>query len=176
MVRSHRSPRPFHSAGAATGGLRVVSRGGRIPWWTALMLRFTTARLNDDLSIDRRIARRLHHLEGEGWLVRTAGPRNYTAWRNSDALGKPIPVIVLPNADFPFTQDERNVAVLRDLVVAELRMRQGSVIMSDERMKEMLIAIAGTLFPTHAIEIRYLEHLLSQINRKTGRALAGGSF
>ena len=140
------------------------------------MLRLTTARLNGDLSIDRRIARRLHHLEAEGWLVRTAGPRNYTAWRHSDALGKAIPVIVLPNADFPFTQDERNVVVLRDLVIADLRMRQGSAVASDERVREMLIAIAGALFPTHAMDNQYLERLLHQIERKTRSALAGRPY
>jgi hypothetical protein len=176
MTRFHGALHPSRSGAAGDGGARDGAAAGGIPLWVGVLLRLTTARLDRDPLIDRRILRRLLRLEAEGWLVRTAGPRNYTAWRHSEALAKAVAVIVLPNADFPFTQDERNVVVLRDLVIAELNMRHGGAVASDERVREVLVAIAGVLYPDHAMDDQRLERLLRQIERKTRSGLAGRSF
>lgn len=144
-----------------------------MPWWVSPLVRMTTAPYRGDPSVDPRIARWLRRRQDEGWLVRAAGPRNYTAWRNAEAVRNGAPVIILPNVDFPFTQDERNVAVLRDIVVAEFRTRPGHPEPGDETLRRLLTVLASALFPNHTIDDRHLERLLHRIEKKTADAMLG---
>ena len=149
--------------------VREDSGPAQLSWWVAALLRLTTERYRDDPAIDRRIATHLGHLQVRGWLVRTAGPRNYVAWRNSDALSKAVPVIVLPNRDFPFSRQERNAAILRELLMAEVRMKN---LGSCERDR-LLARLARRLMVLEDDGRRELAALFARIDWKVTQGLIG---
>jgi len=102
-------------------------------------------------------------------LIRTAGPRNYVAWRSARALSGPVTILALPNCDFRFTHDERNIAVIRDLIVAELRARAQPVGRSTTMIPALLSGIAGGT----AMESKHLARLLEVIEAKIQASLVG---
>lgn len=104
------------------------------------------------------------------------GPRNYIAWRNARILSGPVPAIVLPNFDFPFTRDERNVAILQEIVVAELRVRLGRALVEGDLRFTLMLAVANAIFPEYNIDERRLRGLLGRIEVKTQNALVDSSF
>ena len=135
-------------------------------WWIVPLLRLTTVRFRDDPGIDRRIVERSLQLEREGWMVRTAGPRNYLSWRNAAALDRGARIVVLPNGDFLFNHEERNVAILRDLVIAEFRVRQYPMWLGRDRVVRLLTMLGKALYPHHPVSERHIERLLCRIDAK----------
>ncbi len=122
----------------------VADRSSAGPsWWVRPLLILTTAAFDDDGSLAPRIVLHLQRRRDAGWLIRTAGPRNYVAWRNTRALSGPVAILVLPNRDFGFTHDERNIAVIRDVLVAELRARGQPMSRSASLIPPLLSAIFG---------------------------------
>jgi hypothetical protein len=149
--------------------VREDSGPAQLSWWVAALLQLTTERYRDDPAIDRRIAAHLGYLQVRGWLVRTAGPRNYVAWRNSDSLSEAVPVIVLPNRDFPFSRQERNAAFLRELLIAEVRKKNPG---SFERNR-LLARLVQRLVVSEDYKSRELAALFARIDRKVAQGLIG---
>ncbi|MBX3730855.1 MAG: hypothetical protein KF858_16885 [Candidatus Sumerlaeia bacterium] len=135
------------------------------------MIRLTTARFSAWSSIDRRIADRLALRDAMGWWVRTAGPRNYLAWRNSRALSAALPVIILPNDDFPFTWAERNVAVLREILRAEIRVMDLDANEREDMHKRFILRLSGL----QDNEGNTLAARFAQIERKIVQAMVGAA-
>jgi len=142
-------------------------------WWLMPLLFVTTARFREDAAVDPRIVERLRLLERRGWTLRTAGARNYLAWRGARAMEPDRHILVLPNAKVPLAGDERSLAILRDIVVAELsRGAQGRWPGRDEVVRR-LVAIAGAMRPEHALSPTQVERVLVRIDA-TLNAAAGG--
>jgi hypothetical protein len=103
--------------------------------------------------------------------VRTAGPRNYVGWRSAAALEGMAHLLVLPNRYFSFTHEERNVAILRDLVIAEFRARQGPNWAGRDRVVRVLAMLIRALYPHHPVSESHIERLLGRIDAKINESL-----
>jgi hypothetical protein len=137
------------------------------------LLLVTTGRFKAEAAIDPGVGERVRLAERRGWTVRTAGPRNYLAWRGAAALEPGRRILVLPNAKVPFTGDERSLAILRDIVVAELRQRaRGRWPGRDEVVRRMVVT-AGALRPEPALSRDRVERMLVRIDAKLSAAAGG---
>ncbi len=160
--------------GPPRAGAEPIAVAPAVPWRLRMLLVLTTTRFVPEDGLDGRIAFRLEALRRRGWMVRMAGARNYVLWRNARAFARPIRAVVLPNDEFPLTRDEWNIAILRDLAVAELRMRRDGARLSEGEILSVLSALLGALYPGRAVGEHRLRSLLRAIDAKIQTTLVGG--
>ncbi len=140
-------------------------------WWIVPLLRLTTTRFRPDPKLDPRIIQRLHDLEVSGWLVRSARPRMSLSWRGAAALLETRPILVIPRRGLPFTAEEWNASVLRDLVVTELRLRvRGRWAGRDEVFRQVAARLRA-LHPGGPVDVRHVEGVLARSEAKLDAAL-----
>jgi hypothetical protein len=154
-------------------GAEPLAAAPGVPWRLRVLLVLTTSRFVPDDGVDTRIVARLEILRRWGWMVRMAGARNYVLWRNARAFARPVRAVVLPNDEFPFTRDERNIAILRDLAAAEFRMRRGEARLSDSEILLLLAALLQALHRGRHVDEHGLRSILLAVDVKIQATLTG---
>lgn len=165
---------PRSMVGPPRAGAEPVAVAPALPWRLRALLVLTTSRFVPEDGVDGRIVARLEMLRRRGWLVRMAGARNYVLWRNARAFARPVGAVVLPSDAFPFTRDERNIAILRDLAAAEFRMRRGEARLSDSEILALLAALLQALHPGRPVDEHHLRSILLAVDAKIQATLGGG--
>lgn len=146
-----------------------------LPWRLRVLLVLTTSRFVPEDGVDSRIVARLEMLRRRGWMVRMAGARNYVLWRSARAFARPAKAVVLPNDAFAFTREEWNIAILRDLAIAELRMRRGEARASDGEMLLLLAALLAALYPNRPVDQSRLRSVVRMVDAKIQVTITAGA-